>query len=74
MCLTQNDSELLSPPVALFDTLPPGKMSTKAKLFFIFFLSTLCGSVTTAFAQDPIVYSRCERTTATYQLTGDVTV
>ena len=27
-----------------------------------------------AFAQDPIVYSRCERTTETFELTGDVTV
>jgi hypothetical protein len=49
-------------------------MSTKTKLFFIILLSALFDSVTPVFAQDPIVYSRCERTTATYQLTGSVTV
>ncbi len=30
--------------------------------------------VETAFAQDPIVYSRCARTTATYNLQADVTI
>ncbi len=30
--------------------------------------------VSTALAEDPIVYARCERTTATYELTGDVSV
>ncbi|MCC6922015.1 MAG: hypothetical protein IT525_02955, partial [Nitrosomonas sp.] len=49
-------------------------MSTKTKLFFILLLPALFSSVTTAFAQDPMVYSRCERTTATYQLTGNVTI
>ncbi|HQU63483.1 MAG TPA: hypothetical protein PKY85_10090, partial [Nitrosomonas sp.] len=72
MCLTQNSSELFFASIALFDTLYK-KMSTKTKLFFIFLLPALFSSVTTAFAQDPIVYSRCERTTATYQLTGNVT-
>ncbi|MCP5252021.1 MAG: hypothetical protein H6939_09955 [Burkholderiales bacterium] len=49
-------------------------MSTKTKLFFIFFLPALLGFVAPVFAQEPLVYSRCERTTATYQLTGNVIV
>ncbi|MCB1976889.1 MAG: hypothetical protein KDE66_07775, partial [Nitrosomonas sp.] len=39
-------------------------------LFILFSIS----EISVVYSQEPLVYSRCERTTATYQLTGNVTV
>ncbi|MCC6922011.1 MAG: hypothetical protein IT525_02935, partial [Nitrosomonas sp.] len=39
-------------------------------LFILFSIS----EISAVYSQEPLVYSRCERTTATYQLTGNVTV
>ena len=54
----------------LFRSLP---LQSYLKFVFLFLLLCIL-ELPVAFAQEGIVYSRCERTTATYELTGTVTI